>query len=248
MYVRNVLNHGVYVKERKMICIVCKREIERSYGLPGMNGCYCERCVKLTPEYITQGITQINNDIAITILTDENLRLKVENKNQEQRIFELENRLKECENGYEGTLYLDRCKLHDADEKIKKLTAEISSLVDDCKIAEKLISEKSEEIARLKKENKTLTINMNAFGLASKRLVEENESLRDKAYRQECDKWLNTDDKVIEDAISQATQATIRKMQERVKQAFRDDGRSNLYIRKVIDQVAEDLRKEREDK
>ena len=43
---------------------------------------------------------------------------------QEQNIFELENRLKECENGYEGTLYLDRCKLHDAEEKIKELTEE----------------------------------------------------------------------------------------------------------------------------
>lgn len=38
-------------------------------------------------------------------------------KSYEQRIFELENRLKECENGYEGTLYLERAK-------IKKLTDE----------------------------------------------------------------------------------------------------------------------------
>ena len=45
-------------------------------------------------------------------------------KSQEQKIFELENRLKECENGYEGTLYLDRCKLHDAEEKVKELTEE----------------------------------------------------------------------------------------------------------------------------
>ena len=44
---------------------------------------------------------------------------------QEQKIFELENRLKECENGYEGTLFLDKCKLHDAEEKIKKLTQKI---------------------------------------------------------------------------------------------------------------------------
>lgn len=44
-------------------------------------------------------------------------------KEQEQKIFELENRLKECENGYKGTSFLDRCKLHDAEEKIKKLTA-----------------------------------------------------------------------------------------------------------------------------
>lgn len=39
----------------------------------------------------------------------------------EQKIFELENRLKECENGYEGTLFLDRCKLYDAEQKIKEL-------------------------------------------------------------------------------------------------------------------------------
>lgn len=43
-------------------------------------------------------------------------------KQQDEQIFKLENRLKECENGYEGTLYLDRCKLHDAEQKIKELT------------------------------------------------------------------------------------------------------------------------------
>lgn len=43
---------------------------------------------------------------------------------QEQKIFELENRFKECENGYKGTNFLDRCKLHDAEEKFRKLTEE----------------------------------------------------------------------------------------------------------------------------
>lgn len=43
---------------------------------------------------------------------------------QVDKIFELENRLKECENGYEGTLRLESCKLHDAEEKVKELTAE----------------------------------------------------------------------------------------------------------------------------
>ena len=47
---------------------------------------------------------------------------------QEQKIFELENRLKECENGYEGTLYLERCKLHDAEEKVNQLTADIEAV------------------------------------------------------------------------------------------------------------------------
>lgn len=43
---------------------------------------------------------------------------------QEQTIFDLENRLKECENGYEETLYLERCKLHDAEQKNKELIEE----------------------------------------------------------------------------------------------------------------------------
>lgn len=51
-------------------------------------------------------------------------------KKQEDTIFALENRLKECENGYEGTLYLDRCKLNDANEKIKELTEENERLKD----------------------------------------------------------------------------------------------------------------------
>ena len=46
----------------------------------------------------------------------------------EQKIFELENRLKECENGYEGTLFLERCKLHDAEQKIKELAEENARL------------------------------------------------------------------------------------------------------------------------
>ena len=42
----------------------------------------------------------------------------------EEQIFALENRLKECENGYEGTLHLESCKLHDAEQKVKELTEE----------------------------------------------------------------------------------------------------------------------------
>jgi len=45
-------------------------------------------------------------------------------KSQDEQIFQLENRLKECENGYAGTLHLESCKLHDAEEKIKELTEE----------------------------------------------------------------------------------------------------------------------------
>ena len=55
---------------------------------------------------------------------------------QEQKIFALENRLKECENGYKGTNFLDRCKLHDAEEKVKELTEEnerLRAIIDEAK-------------------------------------------------------------------------------------------------------------------
>ena len=43
-------------------------------------------------------------------------------KQQDEQIFQLENRLKECENGYAGTLHIESCKLHDAEERVKELT------------------------------------------------------------------------------------------------------------------------------
>lgn len=76
---------------------------------------------------------------------------------QEQKIFELENRLKECENGYEGTLHLESCKLHDAEEKVKELTQsneQLSESYDELeKIKDELLSERSRlilEIERLR--------------------------------------------------------------------------------------------------
>ena len=46
-------------------------------------------------------------------------------KAQDQKIFELENRLKECENGYEGTLFMEGCKLTDAEEKASAIAKAI---------------------------------------------------------------------------------------------------------------------------
>lgn len=62
-----------------------------------------------------QDITNFSRDIS---------SIKEYINSQEQKIKELENRLKECENGYKGTNFLDRCKLHDAEEKVRKLTEE----------------------------------------------------------------------------------------------------------------------------
>lgn len=66
----------------------------------------------------------------------------------EQKLFELENRLKECENGYEGTLYLERCKLHDAEERFKKLTDACAKEVDGWKKHFESLFETAKETVR----------------------------------------------------------------------------------------------------
>lgn len=70
---------------------------------------------------------------------------------QEQKIFELENRLKECENGYEGTLHLERCKLNDAEEKIKELDVDLKAMRGAANSYKIHIVELTEENARLEK-------------------------------------------------------------------------------------------------
>lgn len=82
---------------------------------------YCGSCNKYCPLY--------TDDECTITLAKSTLALI---NSYENKIFELENRLKECENGYEGTLYLERCKLHDAEEKNKELTEENEGLKDYC--------------------------------------------------------------------------------------------------------------------
>ena len=65
---------------------------------------------------------------------------------QSDKIFALENLLKECENGYEGTLHLESCKLHDAEEKVKELTAENDRLKNSITFQVVMPDEKMEEI------------------------------------------------------------------------------------------------------
>lgn len=98
----------------------------------------------------------------------------------EQRIFELENRLKECENGYEGTLFLDRCKLHDAEEKIKELTQANEQLSESYDYLEKakyeLLAERSrliEENVKLGDDNFSLICRLSRIKEDTVRLVQE---------------------------------------------------------------------------
>lgn len=114
-----------------------------------------------------------------------------------QKIFELENRLKECENGYEGTLYLDRCKLHDAEEKIKELDK-----VDEDYVA--LYAAYAELI-------RTYT-----------ELTEENERLRAEVERlTEGNEWLI---KLLDDrcdrCIGRQQAETVREMVEKIKDFY----------------------------
>ena len=77
-------------------------------------------------------------------------------KSYEDKIFAFENRLKECENGYEGTLFLDRCKLHDAEEKVKELTQANDMISESYDHLEKTKDNLLAERARLILENERL--------------------------------------------------------------------------------------------
>ena len=79
-------------------------------------------------------------------------------KEQDEQIFKLENRLKECENGYEGTLSLDRCKLHDAEEKVKELTQLHEMLSESYDHLEQTKDELIAERSRLTDENEKIGI------------------------------------------------------------------------------------------
>lgn len=75
---------------------------------------------------------------------------------QADKIFALENRLKECENGYEGTLHLERAKLHDAEEKVNQLTQAHEMLSESYDALEKTKDELLAERSRLIVENERL--------------------------------------------------------------------------------------------
>ena len=153
---------------------------------------------------------------------------------QEQKIFELENRLKECENGYEGTLHLESCKLHDAEEKVKELTQ-----------AHEMLSESYDHLEKTKDE------------LLSERsrLTEENERLRGilLQFTDIVHKWGNKngyDTSEIslvpilneETAIkSQIRADTVRQMQSEIKERCIKGGIYPAFVASTIDQIAKEM-------
>lgn len=135
----------------------------------------------------------------------------------------LEYRLKECENGYEGTLHLERCKLHDAEEKIEELAAQND---------------------RLFARNLELSENGEKVVIAYKKLSEENERLkrhvnRLKKYDEERDIALHAR------LIRESKADTVREVQDKAKaKAFPEDGCGNecIYMTdlvQIIKQISE---------
>ena len=73
---------------------------------------------------------------------------------QEQKIFELENRLKECENGYEGTLALERAKIKELTESYNSLEAHYLEVRDEGLAENKRRTEENERL-RADKQHST---------------------------------------------------------------------------------------------
>lgn len=154
---------------------------------------------------------------------------------QDEQIFKLENHLKECENGYEGTLFLDRCKLHDAEEKIKKLTEERDIFKTRADNLQAFIRswDKKEQIgyeptaARAAAEAEM----WQRIALEHKRLTDENEKIGIENFELICE-------------LSRIKADTVRKMQERLHARFGTDSNrvySNYNIHRYIDQIAKEM-------
>ena len=81
---------------------------------------YCEDCPYLNLKTPAKCLDELMADAIAIMLQDE------------QTIFELENRLKECENGYAGTLALERAKVKELTEENERLKLLLDDRCDRC--------------------------------------------------------------------------------------------------------------------
>lgn len=173
---------------------------------------------------------------------------------QERRIFELENRLKECENGYEGTLHLERAKLHDAEEKVKELTEEVADWKAIAEGYQKQFEDCAEDRARLTEENYTWQKQLiSTQEQADKAYYElacevedlraENERLNERLDREaKCQYELATQIIDLRDDVKYVKSDIVRQMQERLKTAFEEDVKYDGFrILIWIDQIAKEI-------
>lgn len=139
-------------------------------------------------------------------------------ESQEQKIFELENRLKECENGYEGTLHLERAK-------IKELTDRIEILEMLCKVNDRV----GEDYIRECNKNKELTEQNEKLKAELLRIVEKDIPAL-------CVKeMMNTHTAAI---AKHAYAIAVQNMAERVKSIFNPDSSYDIF--QQIDQIAKE--------
>lgn len=140
------------------------KALAECHGGRCFDGCYLFDTAIKDEQMRCMNCLNIANEV-IKKLTEQNARLQTdynelyeltteELKEKSEQIFKLENRLKECENGYEGTLFLESCKRHDAEEKVKELTAENERLRERLDREAKCQYDLCGQIVDLKEENK----------------------------------------------------------------------------------------------
>ena len=164
-------------------------------------------------------------------------------KSQEQKIFDLENRLKECENGYKGTLYLESCKLHDAEEKINELGVDLKTMrgaANSYKIHNKKLTDKIkrlEKLCALRDQDNKDTQDLLYKAEAKNTELEKKYALAN-AEREADVKGFSKMLVVIHDD-------TVRKMQERLTKEFDRMHKTNFFTPEVrqwiIDQIAKEM-------
>lgn len=107
----------------------------------------------------------------LTIITTDEQKIK----DLEMEKTQLERNLSECEVGYEGTLFLDRAKLHDAEQKIKELIDENERLRATVAVADgerkcrfdvmrkRIAKAKTDTVKKMRKRLKDTMLNENDF-------------------------------------------------------------------------------------
>lgn len=171
-------------------------------------------------------------------------------KSQEQKIFDLENRLKECENGYKGTLYLESCKLRDAEEKINELGVDLKTMRGAANSYKIHITELTQAHEMLSESYNHLEKTKDELLSERARLTEENERLHASCTELEkkyalavAEREANV--KGFSKMLVVIHDDTVRKMQERLTKEFDRMHKSNFITVEerqwIIDQIAKEM-------
>lgn len=160
-------------------------------------------------------------------------------KDQDEQIFKLQNLLKENENGYAQTLFLEKCKnkdLTEENEKLKKAKY-IYATVDYC--ADDL-AKALEEIKELKEENKSLAKTVNeASDLIRKQRARINQL---KAYDEERDIALHA--RLVREAKQEVAREIFKEIEEIIKQPHTCGFSLLAPLKQALKEYDNDRRKE----